>query len=154
VYGVELSHAALSLDHRRGVQQFGEHRCSKLDYKMAAIAKKGETSRNGRGMGNKTINRKHRVGCPTCGCRKQHRGSRARVAAGGVQVEAAVVRRCCDRRDDDVRRGPNPLQAMWPFAASVHTRVAPNCVQYCHNTIHVEPRIGFISSMVVCVKVD
>ena len=29
VGGVELSHAALSLDHRRGVQQFGEHRCSK-----------------------------------------------------------------------------------------------------------------------------
>ena len=28
-HGVELSHAALSLDHRRGVQQFGEHRCSK-----------------------------------------------------------------------------------------------------------------------------
>ncbi len=28
-HGMELSHAALSLDHRRGVQQFGEHRCSK-----------------------------------------------------------------------------------------------------------------------------
>lgn len=29
-HSVELSHAALSLDHGRGVQQFGEHRCSKL----------------------------------------------------------------------------------------------------------------------------
>ena len=82
-------------------------------------------------MGSKTINRKHRVGCPTLRLQDAASRSRARVAAGGVQVEAAVVRRCCDRRGDVCEGAQTHCKrcglSLLPF---VHTRVAPNCVQH------------------------
>jgi hypothetical protein len=42
-HSVELSHAALGLDHGRGVQQFGEHRGSKLFTTLCKAAEKRAT---------------------------------------------------------------------------------------------------------------